>query len=116
MKRFFTIAELESEHHGADGKRYMEFVRVPALSAGIYVLPKDGIDRQSPHGQDEIYYVVRGQGRMSVLAVDAAAGAVPEDHPVAAGTVIFVEAGAKHYFHSVTEELAVLVAFGPAEG
>jgi len=54
VKRFFQLFELEAER-AASGKRYWEFLRVPALSTGIYVLPKDAIDQQTPHQQDEIY-------------------------------------------------------------
>ena len=63
------------------GKRYVEFFRVPAMSAGVYVLPAGGADPQSPHKQDEMYYVVRGQGRMR---------AGSEDQTVSEGSVIFV--------------------------
>ena len=37
---FFDIAELEKQRYG---KRYFEFLRVPAMSAGVYVLPAGGI-------------------------------------------------------------------------
>ena len=110
MKRFFTLAELQAER-ATSGKRYLEFLRLPALSAGIYVLPKEGLDQQTPHRQDEIYYVVSGRARMKITANDQA----PEDSPVASGSVIFVEAGTAHWFHSIEEELVVLVVFGPAE-
>lgn len=111
MKRFFSIFELQTER-AASGKRYLEFLRVPALSTGIYVLPKEGTDQQTPHHQDEIYYVVRGRARMKITRDDQA----PEDRLVIGGTVIFVEAGTEHKFHSIEEELVVLVVFGPAEG
>jgi mannose-6-phosphate isomerase-like protein (cupin superfamily) len=111
MQRFFSLAELQAER-AASGKRYLEFLRVPALSTGIYVLPQEGLDQQTPHRQDEIYYVVSGRARMKITGDDQA----PEDRLVAGGTVIFVEAGAEHRFHSIEEELVVLVVFGPAEG
>ncbi len=110
MKRFFQLAELQVER-AASGKRYLEFLRVPALSTGLYVLPKDGVDQQTPHHQDEIYYVVSGRARMKITRDDQA----PEDRLVGGGTVIFVEAGTEHRFHSIEEELVVLVVFGPAE-
>jgi mannose-6-phosphate isomerase-like protein (cupin superfamily) len=111
MKRFFSLAELQTER-AASGKRYFEFLRVPALSTGIYVLPKEGVDQQTPHQQDEIYCVVSGTARMKITRDDQE----PEDRLVVGGTVIFVEAGTEHRFHSVEEELVVLVVFGPAEG
>ena len=111
MKRFFSLSELEAERT-ASGKRYLEFLRVPALSTGIYVLPMEGLDQQTPHQQDEIYYVVSGRARMKITRDDQA----PEDRLVVGGTVVFVEAGTEHRFHSIEEELVVLVVFGPAEG
>jgi len=110
MKRFFPLSELQVER-AASGKCYLEFLRVPALSTGIYVLPVDEKDQQTPHRQDEIYYVVSGRARMKITRDDQA----PEDRLVTQGTVIFVEAGTEHSFHSIEDELVVLVVFGPAE-
>ncbi|MFN3326393.1 MAG: cupin domain-containing protein, partial [Bryobacteraceae bacterium] len=44
------------------------------------------------------------------VAVDGA------DHSVSGGTVVYVPAGVPHQFHSVVEDLRVLVFFAPAEG
>jgi mannose-6-phosphate isomerase-like protein (cupin superfamily) len=86
-------------------------LRVPALSTGIYVLPKEGLDQQTPHQQDEIYYVVSGRARMKITRDDQA----PEDRLVVGGTVVFVEAGTQPRTHSNEKELVVLVVCGPAE-
>ncbi|HEX6504978.1 MAG TPA: cupin domain-containing protein [Terriglobales bacterium] len=105
MKHFYKISELEVRRRET-GKSYLEFLRVPAMSAGIYALPAGGSDPQKPHQQDEIYYVIRGRARMRHGA---------QDQPVAAGSVIFVEAGVEHQFHDIEEELEILVMFAPAE-
>ena len=89
------------------GSRYGELLRVPALSAGWYVLPAGATDEQSPHGEDEIYYVVRGRARVRLGA---------DDRPVEPGAVVYVPAGVEHRFHSIAEELVLLVVFAPAEG
>ncbi len=102
---FFSIADTEKRCEQA-GKRYLEFLRVPALSAGVYVLPPGGTDPQSPHNEDELYYVVRGRARMR---------AGSEDQAVRTGSVIFVAAKVEHRFYDITEELVVLVFFAPAE-
>jgi quercetin dioxygenase-like cupin family protein len=102
---FFEFPQLLKQRSRI-GKLYLEFLRVPAMSAGIYVLPAGGIDPQKPHKEDELYYVVRGRARMRVGS---------EDQTVAEGSVIFVAAGVEHRFWDITEELAVLVFFGPAE-
>jgi mannose-6-phosphate isomerase-like protein (cupin superfamily) len=102
---FFNITETEKLRERS-GKRYLEFLRVPAMSAGVYVLPAGGADPQSPHEEDELYYVVRGRARIR-------AGA--EDQAVSGGSVIFVAAGVEHRFYDITDELVVLVFFAPAE-
>ena len=105
MKHFYSISDLEAKRR-EQGKKYLEFLRIPAMSAGLYVLPAGEKDPQNPHREDEMYYVVRGRARMKVGA---------EDQPVSAGSVIFVEAGVEHRFHEIEEDLEILVIFAPAE-
>jgi len=102
---FLQTSRLE-ESQKKSGKRYFEFLRVPAMSAGIYKLTAGATDPQSPHREDELYFVVRGRARMK---------AGNEDHAVAAGAVIFIAAGVEHRFYDIEEELSVLVFFAPAE-
>jgi quercetin dioxygenase-like cupin family protein len=102
---FLTIADLEKQQAQA-GNRYLEFLRVPTMSAGVYVLPAGGSDLQRPHRQDEIYYVIRGRARFQ---------ADKEDQEISAGSVLFVAAGVVHRFYDIVEELAVFVVFAPAE-
>jgi mannose-6-phosphate isomerase-like protein (cupin superfamily) len=102
----FEITELIDRNKQA-GKPWLEFLRVPALSAGIYRLPAGGDDRQQPHTEDEIYYVL--EGRASFKAGDKVTKVQP-------GAVLFVEARLDHRFFDITEDLTVLVVFGPAEG
>jgi mannose-6-phosphate isomerase-like protein (cupin superfamily) len=105
MTHFFHIDELLRQRE-AKGELYLEFLRVPAMSAGVYVLPAGGTDPQRPHREDEMYYVVRGRARMKIGS---------EDAEVSVGSVIFVEAETEHRFHDIQEELEVLVLFAPAE-
>jgi quercetin dioxygenase-like cupin family protein len=102
---FFQVSEID-EQRTATGKSYREFLRVPSMSAGLYVLQPGTTDPQKPHHEDEMYYVVRGRARFK---------AGTEDREVSAGSVIFVAAEVEHRFYEVTEELAVLVFFAPAE-
>jgi len=106
LKAYVTrIDEIERER-GKAGKRFREFLRVPAMSAGLYVLPVGGTDPQRPHHEDEMYYVVRGRGRFH---------AGDEDIEISAGSLLFVAAEVEHRFYDIAEELAVLVFFAPAE-
>ena len=88
------------------GKRYSEFLRVATMSAGVYVLAAGATDRQSPHTEDEIYYVVRGRSKFRQGETETAIGP---------GDLLFVPARAPHHFHSITEELVLLVVFSPPE-
>jgi len=102
---FASLPEIDQQR-AQSGKLYREFLRVPAMSAGLYVLPAGGTDTQKPHHENEIYYVVRGRARFQ---------AEKDDREVSAGSVIFVAAEVEHRFYDFTEELAVLVFFAPAE-
>ena len=85
---------------------YTEHLRVPDLSVGTYVLGVGDVDGQEPHTEDEVYVVLRGRARLWTpdLTVD-----------VAPGAVAFVPARESHRFVDITEDLHVLVVFGPAE-
>lgn len=88
------------------GRLYHEFLRVPALSAGVYQLAAGANDPQQPHTEDELYYIVAGRARIRVAE---------EDAPVEAGSLVFVAANVEHRFHTISEDLTVLVFFAPAE-
>ncbi len=91
----------------AAGRLYHEFLQVPDLSAGLYVLEAGATDPQTPHTEDELYYVIEGRAVVSVG---------DDDRPVGPGSLVFVGATVPHRFHDITERLVLLVAFGPAEG
>jgi mannose-6-phosphate isomerase-like protein (cupin superfamily) len=102
----WALAAVDAAREAA-GELYHEFLRVESMSAGLYVLEAGAADPQSPHGQDEVYYVVSGRAHFT------SAG---EDRAVASGDVLFVPADVEHRFHSVEERLSLLVLFAPAEG
>ena len=99
------LAQLISQRAGSN-KLYLEFLKVPDLSMGLYILPAGGTDPQSPHTEDEVYYVV--SGRAQILVAE-------ENRDVQTGSIIYVEKNVAHRFHSIEEELTVLVFFAPAE-
>src|SRR6266702_1264574 len=78
---------------------YLEFIRHPSLSVGLYMLSAGAVDLQEPHTEDEIYYIVKGRGFMQVDN---------ENRPVEAGTVVFVQANVEHSFHTITADLTIL--------
>ena len=97
-----VMNELRQSRH-----RYLGFLRVPDVSVGLYALPAGGVDPQQPHTEDEVYYVIGGR------ATIRAGG---EDRPLKPGSIVYVKAGVEHHFHSIVEDLSVLVFFAPAEG
>lgn len=90
----------------AGERPYLEFLRHESMSLGLYVLPTGGVDGQQPHNEDEVYYIVSGHGQIDVG---------DETQPVQPGSIVFVAAHVPHKFHSITEELKILVFFAPAE-
>jgi mannose-6-phosphate isomerase-like protein (cupin superfamily) len=101
----YELAQLISQRESSN-KLYLEFLKVPDLSMGLYVLPADGTDPQSPHTEDEVYYVVSGQAKILVGE---------ENQDVQAGSIVYVAKNVEHRFHSIEEELTLLVFFAPAE-
>ena len=95
------------EEMRAEGERWREVFRVPDLSLGVYRLARGETDPQTPHAEDEIYYVLSGR---AVLRVGS------REHALGPGEVAFVPARAEHRFHDVAEDLTLLVLFAPAEG
>jgi mannose-6-phosphate isomerase-like protein (cupin superfamily) len=101
----YELDQLIQQRHDSN-KLYLEFLKVPDLSMGVYVLPAGGTDPQSPHTEDEVYYVVSGRAMIRVA---------DEDRAVQAGSIVYVAKNVEHRFHSIEEELTILVFFAPAE-
>jgi mannose-6-phosphate isomerase-like protein (cupin superfamily) len=101
----WELDELEAAR-AESGRLYHEFISVPDLSGGLYVLEAGATDPQSPHTEDELYIVM--SGRANVRVGD-------EVRAIKTGSVVFVGAGVEHRFHDIEERLVLLVMFGPAE-
>jgi mannose-6-phosphate isomerase-like protein (cupin superfamily) len=110
----FTLSDALARQ-GAAGGPWAELLSVPDLSFGIYVLPAGGTDPQDPHTEDEVYVVLAGRAQFTAGDETVACG--PGDETVACGPgdILFVPALVPHKFHDITDELRVVVVFGPAE-
>jgi mannose-6-phosphate isomerase-like protein (cupin superfamily) len=84
---------------------WSEPLRVPSMSVGVYLLSAGSNDEQTPHPEDEMYFVVRGR---AVLRIGSSTRAVVP------GDCIFVAAGADHRFEDISDDLELLVVFAPA--
>ena len=83
---------------------YVQFINRGSMSLGLYVLPAGSKDTQTPHLEDEIYYVVSGRG---MIVVD------DERRPVQPGSIVFVAKHVDHRFIDIVEDLSILVFFAP---
>lgn len=92
--------------HKESGKLYHEFLRVPDMSAGLYILPAGIEDPQNPHNEDEMYTIISGKGKFFCDG---------EDVDVQAGSTLYVPKQVEHRFHSIEEDLVIIVIFAPAE-
>lgn len=101
----FEISHLAAQAEPSD-RPYLEFLREPSLSLGLYRLPAGSLDPQQPHREDEVYYVLDGRATIRVAGEDRAVG--PE-------SIVFVAAGVVHRFHTIVDDLTILVFFAPAE-
>ncbi|SRR5579875_317828 len=72
------------------------------MAAGILMLRPGEEDTQDPHENDEVYYVVRGDGFLNVEGID---------HPIQPAMSYFVEKDLKHHFHGNTKDLVVVYFF-----
>ena len=103
--RIVTLSEVDGRR-AAVGKAWLEFLREPALSMGVYYLKAGQPDLQKPHSEDEVYYVVSGRAGFKCEG---------QIHEVGVGTLIYVERGVEHRFVDIAEDLTALVFFAPAE-
>ena len=101
----YTMGDLLKAHREA-GKLYHEFLKVDALSVGLYMLSVGSVDPQQPHTEDEVYYVVSGRAEV-MMGEDV--------QSVETGSIIYVPAHVVHRFQNITEGLTLLVFFAPAD-
>ena len=100
------LAEARELIPGPAGEHSATVLRRGTLNLKLS-LPVDP-NRQTPHTQDELYVIVRGQG---LLWHDG------KRDSFGPGDIMFIAAGTEHHFESFTDDLAVWVVFyGPAGG
>lgn len=92
------------QHQTEAGTSYFQFINEGSLSLGHYALAAGTVDTQTPHDEDEVYYVVSGRAKIRVG---------DEERPVQPGTMVYVAAHVPHQFFDITEDLSILVFFAP---
>jgi mannose-6-phosphate isomerase-like protein (cupin superfamily) len=102
----FSLNDIEARLPEARGSMRFDYaLRHGTMKLGLYA-PR-GEDDQTPHKQDELYFVVSGAGFFLKNG---------ERRPFAAHDAIFVEAGADHRFVDFTADFAAWVVFWGSEG
>lgn len=104
-ERLSTAEAIRKVRESVDGQ-YAVLLENGSMELGYY--KPDGIDRQQPHEQDEIYIVQSGHGRFErgdeVIEFEA-------------GDALFVAAGISHRFVDFSADFATWVVFyGPPGG
>ncbi|HJM79111.1 MAG TPA: cupin domain-containing protein [Nitrosopumilus sp.] len=79
------------------------FINRDSLAVGLLVLQSGEEDTQIPHVNDEIYFVISGNGFLRIRN---------KDYRVSKDKLFFVAKNIEHHFHSNTKELKVLYFFG----
>ena len=97
----FDLQKLKSRMPVGDVS-YQEFLRVPAMQCGIYRLAAGSKDMQTPHDEDELYYVVEGKAQLKV------GDDITEVGP---GSVMYIQATEAHSFFEIQEDMTLLVFF-----
>lgn len=100
------IADVIDRVERAD-EPFLEFFRHESLSLEVYQLEAGATDPQTPHTEDEVYYVVSGRAKIRIG---------DDSHPVTPGDVVFVERGVEHRFLDIEEDLVTLIFFAPPYG
>ena len=82
------------------------FINRDSLAAGVLVLQPGEQDTQEPHQNDEVYFIISGDGFLKIKN---------KDYPVTKDKLFFVAKDVEHYFHSNSVELKVLYFFGGSD-
>ena len=82
------------------------FINRDSLAAGVLVLQPGEQDTQEPHQNDEVYFIISGDGFLKIKN---------KDYQVSKDKLFFVAKDVEHYFHSNSVELKVLYFFGGSD-
>lgn len=99
-----TLEDARKKLEGTDAP-FISFMRHGSMSVELY--RPSGKDHQTPHKQDELYFIISGSGTFSKAG---------EVRTFQTGDTIFVEAGLEHRFESFSDDFETLVIFWGEEG
>ena len=104
--RVIRLAEAQADIPGPVGERAVMVLRRGPLDVALSLPLRPS--QQTPHAQDEIYFIIRGRG---VLIHES------KRDPFESGDILFVAAGTEHQPEDSTDDLALWrVFYGPRSG
>ena len=104
--RVIRLAEAQAAIPGPAGERSVTVLQRGTLDVALGTPARPNV--QTPHGQDEVYIVIRGRG---ILFHDG------KRDPFGPGDFLFVAAGTEHRFEDFSNDLLVWrVFYGPEGG
>ena len=104
--RVIRLVEARARIPGPAGEHAMVVFQRGPLDIAISLPQRPSL--QTPHAQDEIYFIVGGRG---VLLHDG------KREPFESGDLLFVAAGIEHQIEDISEDLAIWrVFYGPPGG
>ncbi len=100
------MAIADSLQGNDQGVNYKECLRAPSMHCGVYSLPAGSTDMQTPHDEDELYFVLKGRGQLRVGE---------QTRQVEPGMLLYVQASQDHSFFEIEEDMQLLVMFATGQ-
>jgi len=98
----FTMEQIEKERI-KDQNVWNPFLKRPSMTFGLYMLPKSvNGDSLLIHRWDEVNLITNGNGKFQVN---------DQIMDVKPGDIIYVQKGNGHFFHSIQQDLDILIFF-----
>src|SRR5215210_3724812 len=97
-----VITKIELYNNNNYESYFLDFLKTTSIDAGIIILKPTQKDIQEPHSQDEIYYIIEGNGFIEIGK---------NIHLFHSGMCIFVPSNTPHRFFDIVGKLVALYVF-----
>ena len=98
-EKLYDLKNLLSNINNQEGEYFFNFLSKKSMDVGVIKLLKGQEDTQEPHSADEIYYVIKGDGTITINK---------EKYDIYDGKIIYIPKNVPHRFSAQTDELIVL--------